>query len=63
LNEKIELYLANGAQLVVVVDPEDRRVELHESDLPVAVFHEGSIAATRAYPDLAIDLAALFRDL
>lgn len=63
LNEKIELYLANGAQLVVVVDPEDRRVELHECGLPVAVFREGSTAATRAYRDLAIDLAALFRDL
>lgn len=63
LNEKIELYLANGARLVVVVDPGDRRVDLHEAGLPVAVFREGSIAATRAYPALGIDLAALFSDL
>jgi Uma2 family endonuclease len=63
LKEKIGLYLANGAKLVIVVDPNRRNVQFHEIDAPVALFEGSEIARPQTFPDLAIDLTTLFKDL
>jgi Uma2 family endonuclease len=60
LAAKIDLYLANGAQLVIVVDPIEHAVTLHEATGKHTVFRAGSVAVSDAYPHLHIELNALF---
>lgn len=60
LAAKIELYLANGALLVIVVDPVERTVTFHEASGTRTVAHVQAIAVPDAYPQLKIDLNALF---
>jgi Uma2 family endonuclease len=62
LGAKIHLYLANGTRLVIVVDPIDRTVTFHEAH-DTRVAQGQSIAVPDAYPDLQIDLGALFAKL
>jgi Uma2 family endonuclease len=63
LKEKIELYLANGAKLVIVVDPERRIIRLHEPNVPDTLIGSDEIARPQTFPSLAIDLATLFKGL
>lgn len=62
LDEKIDLYFRGGAQLVIVVDPERRRAELHEGGSR-NLFGPGEHARSRTFPDLTIDVSELFIDL
>ncbi|HTU83814.1 MAG TPA: Uma2 family endonuclease [Candidatus Acidoferrales bacterium] len=56
------LYLANGARLVVVVDPARRAVGMHEW-LSTAWFVEPESAVGTEFDGLRIDTAALFDGL
>jgi len=62
LDEKIDLYVRGGAELVVVVDPQRQLVEIHE-DGNHHSFGLAEIARSRRFPDLALDVAELFVDL
>lgn len=52
----------SAAQLVIVVDLERRRIELHEAGSR-NLFAPGEHARSRMFPDLAIDVSELFVDL
>jgi Uma2 family endonuclease len=58
LREKIGLYVEHGSQLVIVVDPEDRSVTMHEAG-EAHVFRDGDVARSVTYPDLALDVMEL----
>jgi Uma2 family endonuclease len=60
LATKIDLYRANGALLVIVVDPLERTVTFHEESGTRTVAQIQAIAVPAAYPQLKIDLNALF---
>ncbi len=62
LDEKIDLYFRGGAQLVIVVDPEQRRVELHEG-ANRQLFGLKEHARSSSFRDLTIDVSELFIDL
>jgi Uma2 family endonuclease len=62
LDEKIAMYLAYGSQLVVVVDPQTRSIEMHEP-AGARTFHEPEIATCAAHGDLRIDSEKLFARL
>jgi len=62
LDEKIDLYVRGGAELVVVVDPQRQLAEIHE-DGNHHSFGLAEIARSRRFPDLALDVAELFVDL
>jgi Uma2 family endonuclease len=62
LDEKIAIYLANGSRLVIVVDPQTRTVEMHESG-GVRVFGEPADATCFNYADLHLHLTELFARL
>lgn len=59
LEHKIAVYLAGGASLVIVVDPSDRSVRLHDSD-SVRVLHTGDVIAHPALPEFALPVGELF---
>ena len=59
LDEKIAMYLGFGTRLVVVVDPDERSVTMHEAML-TRTFVEPETAQCRVYPDLRIDTSKLF---
>ncbi|HZW54076.1 MAG TPA: hypothetical protein VFF00_08575, partial [Candidatus Elarobacter sp.] len=56
---KIGVYLAGGASLVVVVDPEQRRVSLHDRD-GVRVLNEDDVLTHPALPGFSLALRPLF---
>lgn len=62
LDEKIDLYVRGGAELVVVVDPQRQLVEIHEGG-GHHTFGLAEIARSRTFPDLALDVSELFVDL
>jgi len=62
LETKIDLYLAHGALLVIVVDPENKTVRVRQRDRDETFAH-GERARTAAFPDLAIDVTELFAGL
>lgn len=62
LREKIDIYFAHGSRLVVIVDPEKRAVTMTEPAGERA-FQQGEIAVCAAYPDLSLDVSALFKGL
>ena len=59
LMRKIELYLAHGSRVVLIVDPVNRTVTLHERE-GSETFRSPEIATVTAYDDLRLDLAAIF---
>ncbi len=61
LDEKMDLYFRGGAELVIVVDPERRRVELHEGG-GLSLFDSGELVRSRTFPDLTINVSQLFVD-
>jgi Uma2 family endonuclease len=62
LEEKIALYFDNGSRLVIVVDPQTRLVEMRERR-GARIFKERDVASCDTYPDLRIDLGAIFARL
>ena len=57
---KISVYLASGSELVIVVDPHDRSVRLHDRN-GVRVLHGDEVLQHGALPGFALALPALFR--
>ncbi len=62
LDEKIDLYFRGSAKLVIVIDPQRRRVELHEGGSQ-SLFGSEEHARSLTFPDLTIDGSDLFVDL
>jgi Uma2 family endonuclease len=64
--EKVALYLAHGAQLVIVVYPADapekRQIAFHGA-AGVALFPASGVLCVPGYEDLVLDVDALFEDL
>jgi Uma2 family endonuclease len=59
---KIALYLATGASLVVIVDPSNRSVELHDASGTRILRHDDVIEHP-SMPDFRLPLAVLFSAL
>ncbi len=59
LEHKVGVYLAGGAQLVIVVDPSRRSASLHDAR-GTHVVHEGDDLRHDALPGLSLSLAELF---
>ena len=62
LRRKIELYLAHGCRVVIVVDPAERTVTLHER-VASKTFRPPAIVRVAPYADFQLDLGALFDGL
>ncbi|MEO6991013.1 MAG: Uma2 family endonuclease [Candidatus Baltobacteraceae bacterium] len=62
LGEKIDLYLAYGSKLVVVVDPLARTVATL-TNATSETFGAGEVARSNVYRDLALDIDDLFARL
>lgn len=62
LQTKIEIYLADGCRLVIVANPQDKTIEMHEP-AGTQTFQEPAVASSSLYPDLRIDVAELFAKL
>lgn len=62
LDHKIRVYLASGAELVIVVDPRDRSVRLHDVR-GVRVLRGDDVIVHPAMPDFALSLPKLFSAL
>ncbi len=63
LREKIALFFAFGSRAIVVVDPAEETLVVHDAPHANTTFARGAVPIVAAYPDLAIDLDALFRNL
>lgn len=63
LAKKIDLYLGGGARLAIVVDPLERTVTFHEGGSVRTIAQVQGLAVPDAYPNLKIDLNALFAKL
>jgi len=59
VEHKIGVYLAGGASLVAVVDPEQRRVSLHDRD-GVRVLKEDDVLTHPVLPGFSLALRPLF---
>ncbi len=59
LEEKIAIYLANGARLIIVADPIERTIVMHDAK-GAHMFKDAEVAATDLYPRLRIDLTKLY---
>ncbi len=62
LDHKIAVYLASGASLVIVVDPRDRSVRLHDVH-DVRALRGDDVIAHPAMPGFALSLPKLFSAL
>ncbi len=62
VEHKIAVYLATGAVLVIVVEPRDRSVRLHDAR-GVRVLHGADVIAHGALPGFSLALPALFAPL
>lgn len=63
LREKIALYFAFGSRAVIVVDPAIKTFVVYDRPDVATTFVRGQIPVVAAYPDLAIDLETIFRNL
>lgn len=59
VDDKIATYLAAGSQLVVIVDPRKRSVELHDDTSAIAL-HEGDTLTHPCLPDFTLSVSELF---
>jgi Uma2 family endonuclease len=62
LEHKIAVYLATGSMLVIVVDPRDRSVRLHDAR-GIHVLHGDDVIEHPAIPGFSFTLPALFAPL
>ncbi len=60
LDERVELYLDNGAAAVWVVWPHSRRVDIHQRDQPTRHLRSGAISGEAPIPEFRLELAAIF---
>jgi Uma2 family endonuclease len=63
LEEKIALYFAYGAKLVMVVYPKKREIAFHSPGGACEVCEARGSLLVPGYEDLALDADALFRDV
>ena len=63
LREKIALYFTFGSRAVIVIDPELGTLVVYDDAATLRTYATGDRPHFAAYPDLDVDLAALFRDL
>jgi Uma2 family endonuclease len=59
IDDKIDVYLRAGSSLVIVVDPQQRTVELHDRDEMMRLDETGAIEH-RALPEFSYSLRELF---
>ncbi|HEX3467538.1 MAG TPA: Uma2 family endonuclease [Candidatus Elarobacter sp.] len=59
IDHKIGVYLAGGATLVIVVDPADRSVRLHDAH-ETRLLHGDDVIVHPSLPDFRLTLHALF---
>ena len=62
LEHKIAVYLATGSALVIVVDPRDRSVRLHDAH-GTRVLQGDDVIEHSAMPEFSLALPALFAPL
>jgi Uma2 family endonuclease len=62
VEHKIAVYLDTGAALVIVIDPRDRSVRLHDAR-GVRVLRDDDVIAHAALPGFALALPAMFAEL
>ncbi|HVN85367.1 MAG TPA: Uma2 family endonuclease [Candidatus Binatia bacterium] len=63
LQEKMQEYLGNGAQLGWLIDPEQRRVYVYRPQVPAEVLERPhSLAATPLLPSFVLDLHEAWND-
>lgn len=60
LQEKVDLYLADGVKLVWVVDPKRNRVAVYDGDHYTMLDKSGKLSGMQIIPELTIDLQSLF---
>lgn len=61
LREKMHSYLANGAQLAVLIDPEGQAVELYRPGREAQQYRDtGRIALDPELPGFSLELASIF---
>lgn len=62
INDKIDSYLADGAQIVWVIDPQRRRVVIHHahSDQQTTLRENGVLTGDALLPGLSIPVGTLF---
>ncbi|MFN8497628.1 MAG: Uma2 family endonuclease [Anaerolineae bacterium] len=64
LQDKMQEYIENGAQLAWLIDPAYRRVYVYRPDLPVEAMREPSaVSGEPVLPGFVLDLARLWRSL
>ena len=63
LQEKMRAYLANGAQLAVLIDPYDRTVEVYRSGRDREIYTDPkTVALDPELPGLILDLEPIFTE-
>ena len=62
LDEKIDIYLADGVRLVITIDPQRRKAALHTSELdhPIILKDDMILKGGDVLPDFEIPLKKLF---
>ena len=60
LREKMRTYLANGAQLAVLIDPQRRAVEVYELGREPEVRGQETVSLDPALPGFTLDLRPIF---
>jgi Uma2 family endonuclease len=61
LQAKLEEYLANGAQLGWLIDPEQQRVYTYSPDQPVQDFHRpDTLSGDPVLPDFVMDFTLIW---
>lgn len=61
LREKMQTYLANGARLVVLIDPEAQAVELYRPGLEIGRHHQAvSVALDPELPRFSLELPPIW---
>ncbi len=60
VRSKTDVYLRAGVELVVVVDPKQRTMTLHERDAEIAILCGGDTFRHHTLPGFELDVASLF---
>ena len=60
VDEKIRVYLASGTKAVIEVDPQSRRVTIHDGLEAPAILDEAARLRHDALPDFSMPVAAIF---
>jgi Uma2 family endonuclease len=64
LRDKVDEWLQAGVQVVWVVDPQRRTVEVFQPDQPIRVLREGdTLTGDPVLPDFQLPLSELFAEI